>query len=98
MNKSSSWGFGTEQRPSVAPKHLLKNPSPTGYSLPSKMVEGPKIQMHSKTISVDMAVKNNYPSGGHYEIQHRDNMNFRSGSKFSMGKEQREAVNFHAKE
>ena len=39
---AARWGFGTEKRPSVAIVSMIKNPSPTNYLIPSKMVEGPR--------------------------------------------------------
>lgn len=77
---------------------MQKNPSPQGYVLPSRVGEGPKIAMHAKTISVDMAIKQKFPGAGSYETHHLDNKNMKSGPKFSMGNEKRDAVDFHAKE
>jgi len=66
--KAASWGFGSEQRPEVAPKAVIKNPAPSQYSLPSKMVSGPKAAMHARCDNIDMNKKNNYPGAGSYDL------------------------------
>lgn len=81
----------------MTPKHVLKNPPPTAYNLPSKIVEGPRAAIHAKCDGADMNKKNNYPGAGTYELQNRDNAHMRHSPRFSMGSETRER-NPHMKE
>ena len=81
----------------MAPKHLKGNPAAGSYTIPSKLVEGPKAGMHALCNSIDMNKKNNFPGAGTYELQNIGNKNMKNSPQFSMGKETRDR-NPHFKE
>jgi hypothetical protein len=95
--RGNAWGFGTEKRPKPGPPKHMNYPSPSSYTLPSKIVEGAKTAMHARTDMVDMAVKNNYPGAGTYAVQSMANLNHDISQKFSFGKQTRDNSP-HAKE
>ena len=66
--KSTTWKFGSETRPEMAPRHLSLSPGPGNYSLPSKMIEGPRTAMHGRNNEIDISKKNNFPGAGSYEL------------------------------
>ena len=66
-------------------KGLESNPGPI-YEIPSKINDGPKILMHSKTDKVDMNKKRNVPGPGNYDLQNSPNMRHHKGAAFSLGK------------
>lgn len=62
------WKFGSETRPALTPKHVLRNPPPTAYNVPSKISEGPKMAIHGRLDGIDMNKKNNFPGAGTYDM------------------------------
>lgn len=95
--KAASWGFGSEIRPEVAPKAVMKNPAPSNYNIASKISEGPAAAMHARCDNIDMNKKNNYPGAGSYDLQNKLNPSMNKAASFSMGSETRDR-NPHMKE
>ena len=85
-NKAAGWRMGTEQRPPVALKGHDKLPGAGTYQLPSRLSEGPKIQMHAKLKSID---KNNNPGPNSYNLQDSSNPRQSTSPKFTLGTSQR---------
>lgn len=78
---SAAWGFGTSSRPSLNNK---KNdiPGPNSYSIPSKIVEGPKYVIGGRT-SVDKI--DDKPGPGQYETAALATIKLKSDPAFSVG-------------
>jgi len=51
--RAAGWKIGTETRPSVVQKGQERMPGAGTYSIPSRVMEGPKISMSAITDKVD---------------------------------------------
>lgn len=73
----------------MVPKGLDTIPGPDSYSIPSKLIEGPKNSIHAKTDLVDKEKKKNIPGPGTYNLQDSPNMRHRKMPAFRMGSSER---------
>ena len=85
---SSKWGFGSEQRKHVVNRDAPNFPGAGSYTLPSKMSESQKYSMGAR-LRNDMSPMKNIPGPGQYDLQNKDNANFKNSKKFSVGTSQR---------
>ena len=73
----------------MVPKGLDTIPGPDVYTLPSRLIEGPKNSIHAKTDLVDKEKKKNIPGPGTYNLQDSPNMRHRKMPAFRMGSSER---------
>lgn len=66
-------------------------PGAGSYTVPSKMADSQKYSMGAR-LSNDMSPMKNMPGPGQYDLQNRDNSNFKNSKKFSVGTSQRSGM------
>jgi hypothetical protein len=67
-----------------------RTPGPNNYTIPDKVVTGPKYSVGGKFEIKDLNAKN--PGPGQYNLQNTDNVRMKRGSNFSIGTSERKPM------
>ena len=82
-NQSAKWGFGSDKRKGLSGNE--NTPGAGTYSIPSRMIEGPKYVMGSRLNDGMSPEKNKNPGPGTYNTHEMENLNMKFSAKYKFG-------------